>query len=410
MWASLILCVCGLQPPGTTMPQPPTPPVSPPVIPAMPATPGQPAKPIPSFPTTISGKTLPEWIKELNESKDGAVRELAVKTLPHFGPTAREASLKPLIRIVREDSDPGVRVNAILTLGTIGANNKDEAKQIIEALKIAINTGSLGGVIRLYSIRSIANYGIYAEQANDAIPTLVNITKDPSWEIRKSIAYALGQIGGPTKPKADVKPVALGQRLPDVDPKTGPNPAAMKALLAMLSDPSATVRLEVIESLTLLGPPAVNPDQYSTIVTPYMTAIAERTKAEKDHSILIWLQMLTMRLDGNQFNDTTMMKIIEHAKAGDADTQIQALSALSILGEKSLVVGLPFAREMLRHQEPVMKLAASQYIGTLGTIAKQALPDLEEIKKDAKDEILKKSLEQSIEILSGKKPVPMPPK
>jgi HEAT repeat protein len=394
MIGSYLLAVALAQAPAA--PQPPVPPA---------ASPSQPAQP--KYPSTVGGRTLAEWLKELNESKDGAVREFAVKALPQFGPIAREPSLKPLIKAVREDGDPGVRVNAIITLGAIGANNKDEAKQIVDALKLAINNAALGGVVRLHASRAIAGLGNYPEQANEAIATLVNIAKDPSWETRKSIAYALGQIGGPTKPKVEVK-VQPGQKLPDVDPKTGPNQAALKALLGMLGDSSATVRMQVVESLTLLGPPAVNPEQYSTVVTPYMAAIAERTKSEKDKSILIWLQMLTMRLDGNQFNETTMGKIVEHAKDADLEVQIQALSALGLLGEKSMPVGLPLARDLLRSPEIPVVVAAAQYIAGLGTIAKPALSDLEQAKTAAKEEWLKKGLESAIDVLNGKKPPATP--
>lgn len=407
----LITLVLALtQPPAAPGTQPPGSPPAKPVLPGevpLPAQPGMPAAPaasMPQFPSTIGGRSLADWLKELTSNNpDAAVREMAVKLLPQFGPAAREPALKVLLKLTREDPDPGVRVNAILTLGMIGANTKEEAKLIIDALKMAINNSSIGGVIRLHATRAIASYGNYPEQANDTITTLVGIAKDPSWETRKSVAYALGQIGGPTRQKTESK-APMGQRPPDVDPKTGPNQAALKGLLGMLNDNSATVRLQVVESMTLLGPPAVNPEQYSTVVTPYMNAIAERTKSEKDKSILIWLQMLSMRLDGNQFNDTTIAKIVDYGKGPEIEAQIQAFSALSILGEKSMPVGLPFAQQMLKNPEPTVSVAAMQYIASLGTVAKQALPDLEQAKNASKDEWMKIMLTNTIDVLNGKKP------
>lgn len=407
------------QPPAGTPPATQTPPGAQP-----PPTEPVPSKPLsvivppdpkkPTYPSQVGGKTLPEWLKELGESKDGAVRELAVKALPAFGPAAREPALRPLLKACREDGDPGVRVNAILTLGAMGANNKDEAKLIVDALMIAINNGSVGGVIRLHATRAIANYGSFAEQANNAIPTLVNIAKDPSWETRKSIAFALGRIGGPTKPKPEVKPLPPGVPPPPVDPKTGPSPAALKALLAMLGDASATVRLEVVESMVALGPPAVSLDQYSAAVTPYMSAILDRTKNEKDKSVLVWLHMLSMRLDGNLFNDTTIGKIVELGRGNDPDATCQALSSLSLLGEKAVPLSLPFAREMLRHTEPVVVAAAANYLGSAATIpnlpvtiaatVKASLPDLERAKTETKDEILKQVITVAVDAINGKKP------
>jgi HEAT repeat protein len=402
-------------PPPVTQPPPGTQPPPPDPIPSQSLTPTVPTETKKAtYPSQVGGKTLPEWLKELGESKDGAARELAVKTLPAFGPAAREPALRPLLKACREDSDPGVRVNAILTLGAMGANNKEEAKMIIDALIIAINQGSVGGMVRLHATRAIANYGSFPEQADNAIPTLVNIAKDPSWETRKSIAYALGRIGGPTRKSPEAKPLPPGALPPPVDPKTGPNPAALKALLAMLGDASATVRLEVVESMVSLGPPAVSIEQYSATVTPYMTAILDRTKNEKDKSVLVWLHMLSMRLDGNLFNDTTIGKIVELGRGNDPDATVQALSSLSLLSEKAVPQALPFAREMLRHSEPVVVAAAAGYIGSAAGITglpatvtasvKATLPELERAKSETKDEMLKQVITSTVDAINGKKP------
>jgi HEAT repeat protein len=388
-------------PAGGQPPPPTTPPgtVPPTLAPATPLTP-----PAPRYPSAVGGKSLSEWLKELGESKDGAVRELAVKALTAFGPDAREPALKPLLRACREDADPGVRVNAILTLGAIGANTKEEAKQIVDALVLAINNASLGGVIRLHAARSLANYGHFPEQSNDAIPTLANIARDPSWETRKTVAYALGRVGGPTKDKPDPKPLPPGVRPPPVDPKTGPNPAAMKALLGMLGDSSATVRLEVVEALVVLGPPAVNPEQYSAAVTPYMLAIGERTKAEKDKAVQVWLLMLAMRLDGTQFTDANIGKLVEMGRSAEADVTCQALAALSLLDERARPLAMPFARDMLKHAEPVVVGAAASYLGGAGAAAKPYLPDLEAAKAAAKDEMLKYAIGVTVDAINGRKP------
>ena len=335
---------------------------------------------------------------------------MAIKAIPYFGPNAREPSIKPLLKACREDGDPGVRVNAILTLGAIGANNKEEAKVIVDALKIAINNGANGGVIRLHASRAIGNFGMYPEQANDAISTLSNIVKDPSWETRKSVAYALGRIGGATKPKPDPKPLPPGVPPPPVDPKTGPDPLVIKILQGMLGDSSATVRLEVVESLVLLGPPAVSLDKYSTMVTPIMNSILDRTKNEKDKSVLVWLHMLVMRYDGNAFNDQTIGKVVDIGRGNEPDATIQSLTALSLLGEKAHNQAIPFARDMLRHAEPLVIAAAANYLGGTKSAAKIVIPQMEAAKAGTKDEMLKYILTTAIDLANGKAPnMPMSP-
>lgn len=392
------------QPPATQTPPSATPP--PPVSMVVPQSPV-----LSAYPTSVGGKSLNEWIKDLGENKDAAIRELAVKAIPMFGPSAREPSLRPLVRACREDGDPGVRVNAIITLGSIGATNKEEAKLIIDAMKIAINTSSVGGVIRLHASRTIGHYGAsFTDQANDAIPTLTNIVKDPSWETRKSIAYSLGRIGGPTKNKPE--PAKPGSPLlppQPVDPKTGPDHNVLKTLQGMLNDSSATVRLEAAEALVLLGPPAVNPEQYSTTVTPMMVTILDRMKVEKDKGVLIWLNMVIMRLDGNSFNDQTITKIVDLGRAPETDPAIQGLTALSLLGEKAIPHAVPFARDMLRHPEGVVIAAAASYFRGIGLAAKPSLPQLEAAKAEAKDEMLKQIIMQAIQSANGTLPAAPPP-
>ena len=371
----------------------------------------------PQYPSAVGGKTLAEWLKVLNDSKDAAVREMAVKAIPAFGPAARDPSIKPLVKACREDGDPGVRVNAILTLGAVGANNKDEAKIIIDALRIAIANASPGGIVRLHAARAIGNYGMYPEQANDAIFTLRDIAKDLSWETRKTVAFALGRIGGPTKdkPKPDPNPLPLGSPPPIVDPKTGPEISALKVLQGMLGDSSATVRLEVVESLVLLGPPAVSSDQYSATISPYMTAIQDRMKIEKEKGVTIWLHVLQMRYDGNSFNEQTMNKIVEMGRSAEAESTVQALTALSLLGEKAHVPAIPFARDMLAHTEPYVVATAANYLAGTGIASKVALPQLEAVKKvkenekkESRDEMLIAALARAIDSAKGIVPA-MPP-
>ncbi|MFO0934888.1 MAG: HEAT repeat domain-containing protein [Gemmataceae bacterium] len=368
----------------------------------------------PQYPNQIGGKSHGEWIKELGESKDAAVRENAVKVLPLFGPSARDTSIRPLVKAAREDIDPGVRVNAILSLGMVGANSKEEARVIIEALRISILNSPPGGIVRLHATRAIAYYGgNFPDQANDAIGTLRDIAKDISWETRKTVAFALGRIGGPTKEKpketkTESRPILPGTPPPPVDPKTGPEPSAIKILISMMNDSSAMVRLEAVQSLVMLGPPAVSLDKYSLVIQPYMTALQDRMKQEKDKGVQIWLVMLLMRYDGNSFNEKNMQKIVELGRSAEPEATIQALTALSLLDKDGHVPAIPFARDMLTHSEPLVIAMAANYLAGTKTAGKVALPELEVAKKKAettlKDETLKAVINNAIDAINGKAP------
>ena len=159
------------------------------------------------YPERFNGRPLYEWLKDLTD-RDPAVRETAIKIIPVFGPDAVIPLTKGLIARAN-DEDMGVKVNAIITLGAIGARNREEAKPIVDALKLAIANSTVGSVVRLHAARSLANYGILA---NDSISTLTGITKDPSWETRRTVAMALGRVGQVPAAKAplprgkDLKP------------------------------------------------------------------------------------------------------------------------------------------------------------------------------------------------------------
>jgi HEAT repeat protein len=379
-------------PPATTPPVvPPLMPENPPAAVPMPVAPINPtpaaAPAAPTWPTAIGGKDLTTWLKDLVESKDAAIRETAVKAIPLFGPTARGPALKPFLKRLTEETDPGVRMNLILALGAIGAEKPEEAKSICEALNGIILRAGVGSPVRLHATRSLSNYG---PAATMAIATMDSISEDTAWETRQAIVMTLGRIGRAT------------------DTKRGPSPQALNTLIKRLAkEESAVVRLEIAQSLLLLGPPAFKPEvtgDYVRVITPYLDAVKKRLDIETDDATRVWLLMVNMQYDGNTFNDTTISKIADSLNSENVYARYAALRALALLGEKAKAA-LPAMINVLRNEDVALVAESVSALAAMKATAMPALPELERIKTTHANEALKTMATEAIDIITGKKKV-----
>lgn len=374
---------------------PPADPKAPPADPKMPADPKaapaaeKPPEP-PKLTDKLGGRDAKDWLKELKESPDGQLRELAVKTLPLYGKDIRKDALKPLVAAIR-DTDSGVRINAIIALGLIGAENDAEAKEIADALSIAISTSGPGAPSRLYAARSLGGYG---PRAASAVRTLAGIAADPSWETRATVAQALAQVGQP-----------------DRDKEKGPSQEALDALTKRLrEEKSAVVRQEVIDGLILLGPPKFkDAAEYVKVIRPHLDAVLDRQKVEKDKTALVWLQFLHMAYDGSQVNEKNVEKLGKVVSDPDPAPRVAALRALAMLGPDAKPA-LSMMEEALKDPEPEMVAQAVTALAALEKTASSSLPALEKLQKEHKDQQIQKMAGAAIDMIKGKKPVaPAPP-
>lgn len=376
-------------------------------------TPPTPAPPVaapmvekpPEWPKEIGGKDLKGWLTELKESTDGSVRELAIKVIPQFGPPARRESIKPLLSALRLENDPGVKVHLLMVIGSIGAETPEEAREITEGLRLVIANAGLGSPYRLHAARAMINYGAFGASA---IPELKSIVADPSWEIRRAVATALGHVGRVDEKPSD--PKKLPQ--PNTVERKGPNATALSTLNDRLGkEKTVAVRLEIVQSMILLGPPGYKTSaDYPLAIKPYLTSVNDQLKVEKDKAIVVWLQVLTMLYDGTQLNDATINKIADNVVGTDYNAKVAAIRALGMLGDRAKPA-LPKLIEVMKSDEPALVAEAIQCLASMNAIAIPALPELEKIKKDSKEELLKAMATNAIDVISGRKnPVVVPPK
>ena len=378
---------------GQTPPTPP-PPVAAPKV----------EKPF-EWPKDIGGKDLKGWLAELKESTDGSVRELAIKVIPQFGPPARRESIKPLLSALRQENDPGVKVHLLMVIGSIGAESPDEAREITEGLRLVIANAGLGSPYRLHATRAMVNYGAFGASA---IPELKSIVADPSWEIRRAVATALGHVGRVDEKLIDPKKLPLSNTVE----RKGPNATALSTLSDRLGKEKTTaVRLEIVQSMILLGPPGYKTSaDYPLAIKPYLTSVNDQLKVEKDKAIVVWLHVLTMLYDGTQLTDTVINKIADNVVGTDYHAKVAAIRALGMLGDRAKPA-LPKLIEVLKSDDPALIAEAIQCLASMNAVAILALPELEKIKKDSKEELLKAMATNAIDIISGRKnPVVVPPK
>ncbi len=383
MLALPLLALAVAQPPATPSPLGVQPPAA--------------AKPL--WPKEIGGKELKLWVADLS-SPDPAVRDAAITVIPLFGPDARGQVLDPLLLMIGgKERDPGVRVHVIDLLGNVGAATEAEAKKIVGALALALSNSAIGGPSRLHLIRALSNYG---PQSYSAVGAVASALSDTAWETRRAAAFALGRIALTT----------------DATKNTVPSANALKALAGTFNDPATPVRLEVTQSLILLGPPgfdAKDPNGYATAVKPHLEAVTAAQKKEKDKGVWIWQQVLVMRLDGSQLTEANVKKIADYVTGNEVGARLHALTALAMLGDRAKPF-VPVMALALKLPEPEVVTAAVSALAALGEAAKGAIPELTQLKDGkiepwTKDDSkpLRELAGHAIDAINGKKPPAPPP-
>lgn len=302
------------------------------------------------------GKSLPEWLRDF-KNPDPSVRENAIRMVTQFGSISREAV--PALITALGEKDSGLRGNAVLALGMIGLDDKNMKNGVAALVKLLSDTQ---GIIRAQAATALGRQG---PNAFAAIPELAKLAKDPfSWEIRKAACYALGQVA--------------------MDPRNGPHPLAIGALVNAMTDASAAVRLEAIMSLVVLGPPT------PAAIGLKQTAQLALLKALKDReeAVVVWAHMGLMRMD--QVSKSEVAAIAKYLRSKDTSARSQAIRALATLGTEAVDCVPELETTAANDFEPVVIVGAMYALMHMGNEGKAALARLakhenEDIKKAAAD-------------------------
>ncbi len=331
----------------------------------------QPVKPALNTNPEFQGKTLDQWIKEI-EDIDPSVREHAIKMVAMMGPAAKKAA-PAISRQINTNNDLSPMTNAIIAIGLILPDDEKHRERAIAALIPMLSSSQ--GIVRFQTCTSLGNFGL---ASRNAIGRLAETIRDPSsWEIRKASAYALGRCG------------YTETNFPDI--------RALNALNRGIDDSSKEVRIEALQGLINLGPPQSPVDQQAL-----KDHFEKRLKVDKDKYVSIWVRVALMRIDEKAINDTNLKYIAGYLKKNDPlGINADAARALGAIGPmaKSTIPDLIVA---LQDKDISLVAWSAWALGRMGPDARSALPALEELKKSA-DTSIKSAVDDAIKNINTPK-------
>jgi hypothetical protein len=330
--------------------------------------------------TEIGGKTLEEWIKEINH-KDPGRRATAISTGLLFGPDRAYQAMPAILEQLGKlgGVDVSVRVNGATAIGLILGSAKDpELKHVQQGTRILVRYLTDSQIIVKY--RAVQALGRIGDEAKDAIPNILPLMKEAtSAETRQAAAITLGQLA---VDKAKIK---------------GPPLNVLQALFTGLTDASAQVRLASIQSLTWLGAPQDLKAQQALLNSLHPVAVKDA-----EPSVRIWAHMAIMSITHEITTDHTapIIKLIDHP---DAPVRLQAAQAIGTIGPKAKA-GIPALMNHLTDKEPAVIMLCIWALGRMEDNATIAVSKLDKIMKDMEQpEPLRDAAKEAIKQISGKK-------
>ena len=409
---ALLGCLTAGATPEQPSPLPPAlpPAATPPALPAnpdgLPTTPGVPFDPAKiKWPAEVNGKTLSAVVADLKNA-DPSIQEAALRMVPLFGPEAARKSAMRQVLTLTGDLDPGVRTNAVILVGTVGFDNAKDFNEAVVQLGGVLTKSIKGSVLRLHATRSLANLG---PDAHAAVPALCAIIDDPSWEVRAAAADALGRLGAAAYEQTTVVEGPTTMKVPTLK-REASRLAMQKLSFVLLKDPSSVVRMEACQALVTLGPPhSADPAKYQAASQPFIDAIASRLRFEKEPVVKVWLNLLHMMYDERVF-DSTLKLLVADVNSPDTAVRLQAMSALNVLGPKSLPALEAVARALRAGETPVQVVAIQTMVSMGEFSARTVLPELErfvaETPADAKHADIRAYAEAGAKALRKNRPAP----
>jgi HEAT repeat protein len=312
------------------------------------------------WPTEVLGKDLDRWMVEIKDP-DPSNRQAAIRSVVQFGPAGQKALNLLAGRLYpANEADTGVRADAAIAIRMLGITGQN--KQVHDNVLAALGE-ALSDTQRPVRLQAATTLGQLGPDAKGAIIKLAGALKDPvSWEVRMAAARALSS-------------VARGEK--------GPDPTALTALInsQVLSDPCASVRMEIVTALSVLGSTEkLQPEEKK--------ALEYRLKEEKDHRVKIWVRVLLMLVDEKgHMTKANFDALLKEFDSEDAAIRAQAVRGLGTLGrnaDKQPGVAAALTKA-LSDRDLEVRLAAVAALPRLGS--PQCIPVLTKILKDDKEEM-----------------------
>jgi len=334
-----------------------------------------------SYIAEIGGKTLEEWIKEINH-RDPGRRATAISTVMMFGPVRAYQALPAILEQLGKHStsyplDVSVRVNAATALGLIIGSAKDtEPKHVRESVKLLTRLLTDNQAIVKY--RAAQALGRIGVEAKDSITYVMALLSGDRFnhEVRQAAATTLGLIA--------------------IDKDKGPPLNVLHALFRGLEDPAAQVRVASIQSLTWLGAPADIKGRDSLV-----RALEQVASKDVEPMVQIWAHMAVMSVLHSVTPEriAPVAKMLSHA---EVPVRLQAAQALGTIGPKAKS-GIPGLVACLADKDPNVIMVSIWALGRMEDSAFSAVPLLQRLTAPSQPEPIQEAAKEAIKQISGKK-------
>jgi HEAT repeat protein len=279
-------------------------------------------------PKEIDKKDLKAWLTSATSDPDAAVREVSLMTIPNFPPVeVRKLCTKPLLKRIDSggEPDPGVKLVVLDLIGSLGIEDAGDLKEALRLLNNYAN-GDFGSVARLHALQAIAKFGPKAHGLATGLANSGLVIKDGSFEVRRSAAQTLGQIG--------------------FTEKDGPIFAVQKALATnMVRDNCLPVRLEALQSLFIMGPawgevakgaqkgaPPPIDDKAAQEIVDVIKKRLTGANRETNVQAELWCRLVIVRFGTQEDLPDQVNGIANHLKGPEDAVKYQSLIALRLLG------------------------------------------------------------------------------
>ncbi|HTU93994.1 MAG TPA: HEAT repeat domain-containing protein [Gemmataceae bacterium] len=337
----------------------------------------------PPAPRTYEGKTLDQWIEDLDDPNYQTSRR-AADVLADAGaesvPVLLDACQQGEIRLHRRAAAVLVRIGGPAA-PALAAALKDKARQQrIEVALVRLGSAAVPALREALTEEKSGEaaahvLGLIGPRAADAVPDLIALLnrRQAVAALRSEAAFALGRIG---EPAGDIVPAliaALADSKKDVREQAadalgwigspaGTNPAVRPALTAALKDEEAKVALKACQALSFIGDAEAAPALLAAFQGGRAAIVLEAGRA-------LW------RLGPK--NEPAIPALLSAAQ-GLIDKSAPARALLASFGPRVV----PVLVKALRDDEAARREAAADILGRIGPPARPAVPALLAALKD----------------------------
>lgn len=282
------------------------------------------------------GKSVDTWKKELTTNRDASVRRSAAFALGRMAEGGRGA-VPQLLRRLNEDTDAGVRDMAASAIGDIARALKDSNDELWQK--------SSGTLVKLLKddpseqVRRSAAYalGAFGPSAAGAAANLIQSLEDDKPSVRQNAAWALGQIGEDAS-------------------------AAVSKLCACLSDKDTLVRRDAAGALGSMGKAGEKAGQ----------PLIELVKSESDMVVKkTALDSLAHIAGPEQAGAAKDLEPLLTDK--DPEIRLPAALVLARIGGEQAAPALPVLSAALKDADKNNRELAAASLSTIGPAAKPAM-------------------------------------